>query len=150
MNWAESTPSHFRFAVKLWRGITHYRKLRNSGEFTLRFLEAVDVIPENRRAPLLVQLPPNQTRDIAKLESYIEEFRSFPGSNWRLAVEFRNADWLTTEVRRMLDQHEVALCIHDMRGRGETSDPNDAPFVYIRRHGSAEGRYAGSYSPEAL
>jgi uncharacterized protein YecE (DUF72 family) len=37
-----------------------------------------------------------------------------------------------------------------MNGRGAVDEANNAPFVYIRRHGTAEGRYAGSYSPEDL
>jgi uncharacterized protein YecE (DUF72 family) len=37
-----------------------------------------------------------------------------------------------------------------MRGRADTDTPNDAPVVYVRRHGSGEGRYSGSYSPQAI
>ena len=40
--WQEATPERFKFALKLWRGITHYKKLTNSGEFTRRFLEVAD------------------------------------------------------------------------------------------------------------
>lgn len=32
--WQAATPEHFLFAPKLWRGITHYRKLKNAGTFT--------------------------------------------------------------------------------------------------------------------
>ena len=37
-----------------------------------------------------------------------------------------------------------------MQGRAAATVANDAPFVYIRRHGSAHQLYAGSYSPEAI
>lgn len=148
--WQQATPSSFLFALKLWRGITHYRKLKNAGNLTERFLESAEVLPQNRRAPLLIQLPPNQGRDTAKLEAYIREFRSLARTRWQIAVEFRNSNWLEPEVYRALDRLHVALCIHDMAGRGATDQPNDAPHVYIRRHGSADGRYAGSYSPEAI
>jgi uncharacterized protein YecE (DUF72 family) len=37
-----------------------------------------------------------------------------------------------------------------MVGRAATNEPNDAPFLYIRRHGTAAGPYAGSYSEQQL
>jgi uncharacterized protein YecE (DUF72 family) len=148
--WQAGTPSGFVFALKLWRGITHYRKLRNAGDLTERFLESVEALPVSRRAPLLIQLPPNQGKDLPKLEEYVREYRALAPTRWDIAVEFRNAGWLQPDVYHALDRLRVALCLHDMAGKGDTGTPNDAPFVYIRRHGSAEGRYAGSYSPEAL
>jgi uncharacterized protein YecE (DUF72 family) len=148
--WHQGTPAGFRFALKVWRGITHYRKLRNAGDLTTRFVDVVELLPSNRRGPLLIQLPPNQGKDVDKLCAYVEEFRSLAQTRWDIAVEFRNAAWLAPDVYAMLDRLGVALCIHDMRGKGETDTPNDASFVYVRRHGTAEGPYAGSYSPEAI
>jgi uncharacterized protein YecE (DUF72 family) len=37
-----------------------------------------------------------------------------------------------------------------MIGKADTDVPNDAAFVYVRRHGTQGGRYAGSYSPEQI
>jgi uncharacterized protein YecE (DUF72 family) len=148
--WREATPSFFRFALKLWRGITHYRKLKNAGEFTSSFLGVVEAMPRDRRAPLLIQLPPSQGRDIEKLRAYVLELREIAESPWPIAVEFRNGSWLDADVYRTLDKLDVAMCIHDMRGRAASDRPNEASFVYVRRHGSAGGRYAGSYSPEQI
>jgi uncharacterized protein YecE (DUF72 family) len=148
--WAESTPEHFRFALKLWRGITHYRKLRNSETFTANFLEVAEHMPAERRAPLLIQLPPNQGKDVPKLIEYVRDLRRVSDKHWLVSVEFRNNDWLDEETYEALDREDVALCIHDMAGKGNTDQPNKANFVYVRRHGSGEGRYAGSYSPEQL
>jgi uncharacterized protein YecE (DUF72 family) len=149
-NWIRGTPDRFLFALKLWRGITHYRKLKNSADLTERFLEPADAVPQHRRAPLLIQLPPNQGLDTARLETYIAELRQLSGGSWQIAVEFRHDDWLTVAVYRLLDRLAVALCIHDMAGRGATGQPNDAPFVYVRRHGSSDQHYAGSYSTERI
>lgn len=149
-SWQESTPEHFVFALKLWRGITHYRKLKAAGDLTERFLQSSEALPVNRRAPLLIQLPPNQGKDLPKLEEYVREYRELAPTNWDIAVEFRNASWLEADVYQSMDRLEVAICIHDMIGKGATDEVNDAPFVYVRRHGSAGGRYAGSYSPEAI
>jgi uncharacterized protein YecE (DUF72 family) len=41
------------------------------------------------------------------------------------------------------------MCVHDMAGRGDTTEPNDVPFVYVRRHGPS-GRYAGDYTADHI
>lgn len=149
--WQRGTRPGFRFALKLWRGITHYRKLRASGDLTLRFLESAEMLPENRRAPLLIQLPPNQGPDVPKIVDWVHEFRSLSPTTWQLAFEFRNDTWLQTpELVPALDRLGVALCLHDMQGKAAATEPGDAPFVYIRRHGSGGGLYSGSYSPEQI
>jgi uncharacterized protein YecE (DUF72 family) len=148
--WQQATPAQFKFALKLWRGITHYKKLINAAEFTRRFLDVADVLDTKRRGPLLIQLPPNQSKDLAKLDMYLRELRGLLTTRWNVALEFRHDSWLDPEVYRLLDKHRGALCIHDMPGKAATTTPNDAPFIYMRRHGTAEGRYAGSYSEEQL
>jgi uncharacterized protein YecE (DUF72 family) len=149
-SWQQATPPSFVFALKLWRGITHYRKLKNAADLTSRFLATAERLDEGRRAPLLIQLPPNQGLDCEKLAAYIEEFRSLSPTEWRIAVEFRNDAWLHSSVYAKLDRLGVALCVHDMAGKAATPHPNNVPFVYVRRHGTAEGRYAGSYSASQI
>lgn len=146
-SWAQKTPPHLRFALKLWRGITHYRKLKNAGDLTRRFLESAEAMPQNRRGPLLIQLPPNQGLDLDKLIAYVHEFRSLASTAWQLAVEFRRSEWLAPTVYEATSRLDVAICLHDMAGRGETECSNSASFVYVRRHGSG---YSGSYSPEQI
>jgi uncharacterized protein YecE (DUF72 family) len=148
--WQEATPPHFKFAIKLWKGITHYKKLLNAPEFTRRFLEVSNVLEPDRRAPLLIQLPPNQRKDISKLDNYLTELNALFTHPWDVAVEFRNDTWLAPDVYALLDKHKAALCLHDMVGKAAVDEPNDAPFLYIRRHGTAAGPYAGSYSAEQL
>jgi uncharacterized protein YecE (DUF72 family) len=148
--WQEATPKHFRFALKVWRGITHYRKLKNAADLTSRFLDVAEALEPSRRAPLLLQLPPNQGRDIEKLAVYLEELRTIAGPSWQVAVEFRKDEWLHPDVYKALDRQGAALCLHDMPGKAATVEPNDVNFVYVRRHGTAGGRYAGSYSEDQL
>ena len=106
------------------------------------------MIPE-RRAPLLIQLPPNLAKNISRLTDYIAEYRALAQSAWEIAVEFRHDSWIDSETRHALDRAGAALCLHDMAGHGDTFTPNDVPFVYIRRHGSA-ARYSGNYGPEQI
>src|SRR4051794_26614710 len=111
--WATIAPGGFRFAVKLWRGITHYRKLVNSGTFLENFLEVADALPPVMRAPVLIQLPPNQGKDIDKLRNFLHEFRDIADERWRVAVEFRNPQWLSDDVYGVLAQAGAAVCLHD-------------------------------------
>jgi uncharacterized protein YecE (DUF72 family) len=148
--WPAQTPEGFTFAAKLWRGITHYKKLIGCAPYLENFFEAVGEIPKARRAPMLIQLPPGQGLDLAKFKAFWRDYRNAGGRGWITAVEFRHSSWLTEDVYRWLAEHSVAVCIHDMRGRGETDVPNDAPFVYMRRHGSGEGRYSGDYTAQQI
>jgi uncharacterized protein YecE (DUF72 family) len=107
-------------------------------------------LQENRRAPLLIQLPPTQGKNTEKLRAFFSDLRAAAPSRWRYAVEFRNNSWLSDDVYKLLDDEGAALCLHDMHGAGATNQPNQALFIYMRRHGSGEGKYAGSYSPEQI
>jgi uncharacterized protein YecE (DUF72 family) len=134
----------FRFAVKLWRRITHERRLRNCGEDLAFFFSVVNGFGP-RRGPLLVQLPPSLRRDEGLLDDFLTELKqAAKPARWKIAVEFRHKDWLCDSVYRLLDRQRAAIVLADMP-RCECTEPNDAKFVYIRRHGPG-GRYRGRYT----
>lgn len=146
-HWASLAPTGFEFALKMWRGITHYNKLKNAGRNIEKFLTVAELMPPHLRAPMLIQLPPNQGIDVEKLDLFFQQWKSSTESKWRLAVEFRHDSWLTPETVAVLNRHKAALCLHDMVGKGSVSELlNDSPFVYVRRHGPGDGRYSGRYS----
>ncbi len=143
--WREVTGPGFRFAVKLWGTVTHRKRLRAAGTEIRSFLAAVQDLGE-KRGPLLVQLPPSFRKDAERLDRFLGELaRASARSPWRVAVEFRHPDWLDEEVYGILDRHGAAVCLADLPICPIT-EPNDAPFVYVRRHGP-RGRYRGSYPP---
>ena len=146
--WCQLTPSRFRFAVKLWRRITHEKRLADCANELRSFLDLFKPLAR-KRAPLLVQLPPSLRPDLDRLEPFLTELKRALGrSRWRVAVEFRNDAWRCDRVYRLLDDFGVALCLADMP-RCPFTEPNDAAFVYIRRHGPAGG-YRASYSDNQL
>ena len=150
-NWGDAAPPGFEFALKMWRGITHYNKLRNAGPNLARFLEVAEALAPIRRAPMLLQLPPNQRIDLPKLDQFLSEFAGASDRHWRLAVEFRHDSWLEPQTLATLDRHDAGLCVHDMRGQGAVVESNQQPtFVYVRRHGSGDARYGGSYTAEEI
>jgi uncharacterized protein YecE (DUF72 family) len=63
-------------------------------------------------------------------------------------VEFRDPSWYVDEVFAALEEHGVALCLHDRLG-AVTPMRVIGPFVYVRFHGPT-GAYAGGYSAAAL
>ena len=142
--WRDVTPARFRFAVKLWRRVTHEKRLSDCAVELRDFLATVCEL-RARRGPLLVQLPPSLRRDRVQLGDFLTELkRAARRSRWRIAVEFRHAEWICDQVYELLDRFNAALCLADMP-RCPTTEPNDAGFVYVRRHGPG-GRYRGPYS----
>ncbi len=158
--WRRVTGARFRFAVKMWRRITHDRKLANCRAELESFL-AVPAELGPRCGPLLVQLPPSLHEDAARLDGFLallsevgsavrnggstRKARASRRTGWRVAVEFRHPSWLCAEVLEVLTRHGAALCLADLP-RCPITEPNDAPFVYMRRHGPAGG-YCGCYTP---
>jgi uncharacterized protein YecE (DUF72 family) len=95
----------------------------------------------NLLEPILVQLPPNWDVNIDRLVGFL---KAAPGSV-RWSFEFRDTQWLCDEVFAILQQHNTALCIHDMienHPRRVTAD-----WICLRFHGD---HYSGSYTPQAL
>ena len=143
-NWQAAAPPGFLFAMKLWRGITQFRKLNDPAGFLEQFLLGVEPMPASKRGPLLVQLPPSMGMHLQRLDSFLIELeRQTRQSPWRVAVEFRHRSWLVEPVYRLLTEHGAAVALADM-ARCPITEPNDIDFIYVRRHGGwnhPEGRY---------
>ncbi|MBI4579243.1 MAG: DUF72 domain-containing protein [Planctomycetes bacterium] len=146
--WREATGSRFLFAIKLWRRITHERKLADCEQELRDFLSRVEAFGP-KRGPLLIQLPPSLHRDDERLDGFLNAFKAVGGkARWRFAVEFRHPSWLATPVYALLDGHGAACVLADL-ARCPIVEPNDSPFFYVRRHGPG-GAYRGCYSADHL
>ena len=142
--WVQMSGSRFRFAVKLWRRITHEKRLADCSRELGDFFAVVNALG-SKRGPVLVQLPPTMRKDVGRLDSFLTEVKETTGrARWKVAVEFRHADWLCEEVRHLLDRHRAALCLADLP-QCPITEPNHAAFVYMRRHGPGGG-YRGCYT----
>ena len=146
--WHGMVGSDFRFAVKLWRMITHRKRLRDCRRHLEDFFKVAAGFGR-KRGPLLVQLPPSTHKDLDLLDDFLAELRTVIGrKKWRIAVEFRHASWCCDEATALLNRHHAALCLADMP-RSPFTEPGLTDFVYIRRHGPG-GRYRGRYSGEHI
>ena len=145
ISWRRRLPPGFLLSVKAPRGLTHGKKLYSPEVWVDRIIQCWHEL-RDRRAVLLVQLPPSMERDDARLSYFLDRL-----PDWiRVTVEFRHDSWHTEDVFRLLEHHGAAYCI--------TSGANlpcilraTAPFVYLRMHGpDHQHLYGGSYSDADL
>lgn len=114
--WCEQTPPSFRFCFKFPRAITHDRRLRDAGDETRAFLDALAPLGP-RLGPCFVQLPPTfGPADLAVLGAYLDALP--PGA---YAVEVRHAAFFSdTEARARLDdmlrRRDIDRVLLDTRG----------------------------------
>lgn len=141
--WRSSVPEGFVFAVKASRFITHMKKLTDPTTSTALFFERIALLGE-KLGPILFQLPPRWRANPERLNSFLA---ALPGGH-RYAFEFRDADWMTTEIYQILERHHAALCVFHFN-RQTAPLQTTADFAYIRLHGPG-GPYQGSYSSSEL
>jgi uncharacterized protein YecE (DUF72 family) len=146
--WRRQVPSDFVVAVKASRFLTHMKKLRDPDEPLARLFSRAGALGRVL-GPVLYQLPGNFRRDLPRLEAFLQALpRTSGGRSIRHVVEFRHPSWYLGETFQMLQERQIALCLHDKEG-SRISEPLIGPFVYVRFHGTS-GRYHGSYGSREI
>lgn len=138
--WHDAAPPGFRYALKFSRYGSHMKKLKDPQDSIGHFLARADRL-KAYAGPILVQLPPRWHADPGRLRAFLEA----APRRYRWAVEMREPSWLSDEIYGVLEDHDAALCIHDMLAdhpRRLTAD-----WTYVRFHGD---HYQGSYSEAEL
>jgi uncharacterized protein YecE (DUF72 family) len=130
-DWAARTPDDFVWAIKASRYLTHIRRLREPKEPVRRLVDRLEGLGA-KCGPVLLQLPPTLQIDLESLEAALAAFPE----GMRLAVEPRHVSWFTSEMRKLLERRQAALCLVDRPG---VRPPKwaTAPWGYVRFH---EGR----------
>lgn len=130
--WIALTPDHFTFAPKVHRQITHRSRLKpDCYEFVRVLLNRLAPLEERGRlGPLLIQLPPNLSRDEERLARFLEQLPQ--GLRW--AIEFRHESWYEPAVETILRQFNVSLVAADTDERpAECRDTADFWYIRLRR-----------------
>ena len=143
--WRRRLPDGFRLSVKAPRGLTHGKRLYAPEAWAARIAACWHELG-SKRAVLLVQLPPAQARDDARLAYFLQ---SLPG--WmRVAVELRHPSWQHEDVFTLLERRAAGYCV--MSGAGLPCILRaTADFAYVRMHGPDQHHlYAGSYGNDSL
>jgi uncharacterized protein YecE (DUF72 family) len=109
--WAERTPAHFRFALKMPQEITHERRLREVDDLLELFLDRAHVLGP-KLGPVLIQLGPDfAPTELPALAQFLDKLPA----DARFAVEFRQRGWINDTVMQTLADHNVALALTDAR-----------------------------------
>jgi len=127
--WANSTPEHFRFAIKASRRITHMARLNAETS-----AEAVGFLYKNlaalgdKRGPVLFQLPPFLKKDIPRLTAFLALLPEDHGATF----EFRNGTWFDDEVYGVLKGAGASLCLSEREDNAPPPLVETAPWGYVR------------------
>lgn len=143
--WRDAVPAGFVFSLKLGAFGTHRKKLLDPSSWLPRHVERAKLLGEHL-GPTLVQMPPNWSRNTARLDEMLSV--APPDLDW--AVELRDRSWLSDDVFEVLERHGAALCIHDLLDDHPTIITTS--WTYVRCHGPAATArpYRGRYGPARL
>ncbi len=140
INWVETAPPGFTFALKFPRAISHDKRLVNASEESLAFLDALRALGP-AAAPAFLQLPPQLTRKTGgkPLAAYLD-WLAVQASDLRIAVEVRAADLMTPAFAAYVAERGFALVLADRQGAPDLYDTwleivqagKAPPFAFIR------------------
>ncbi|MGC9049092.1 MAG: DUF72 domain-containing protein [Patescibacteria group bacterium] len=155
-NWAARVPEKFLFSIKVWRRITHFKKLKNIKKDLKVFFERVLALKE-KLGPFLLQFPSNFQAKEENIKR-LRQFGQFIREDLRLnlskftkchfALEFRHQSWFNKKVYQILKKYNLALCWADTPYY-PYEEIVTADYVYIRLHGHTE-LYASKYTKKQL
>jgi uncharacterized protein YecE (DUF72 family) len=133
--WRAHVPEGFSFALKIPQEITHERRLKDTTVLLRRFVDRISQL-ENRLGPLLVQLSPGFRASDAN-RAVLKDFIASLPEDFRWAVEFRHAGWMTPATFELLKSRNVATVL--VQGRwiaremmADLALEPTADFAYVR------------------
>ena len=140
INWVETVPDGFTFALKFPRAISHDKRLTNVSEESLAFLDAVRSLGP-AAGPAFLQLPPQLTRKNSgkPLAAYLD-WLAVQSAGMRIAVEVRAADLMTPAFAAYIAERGFALVLADRQGQpdlyelwhGLVQEGKAPPFAFVR------------------
>ncbi len=140
LQWLDSVPEGFTFALKAPRSITHEKRLVGCEQETLAFLDVLRSLGE-AAGPGFLQFPPNFTRQgEGRTLARFLDWLAPQLQGLRLAVEVRSPDLMTPAFAAFLAQRGMALVLVDRVGTPDLAplwtpllEAGQAPgFVHVR------------------
>ncbi len=138
--WAQTTPGHFRFSVKLNQRFTHKSDLIIEREDLMASLMVIKELGE-KMGPLLLQFPAGQNFHAERMDKFYEAIRAV--HEGPVVLEARNLTWMFRDAIKLMKKYRISKV---------TADPEKCPgefeneIEYYRLHGSPE-MYISDYSP---
>ncbi len=128
-NWAKLTPATFRFAIKASRRITHMARLKaDSAADSVAFLYKNLQVLQDKRGPVLFQLPPFLKKELPRLK----DFLALLPQGHNAAFEFRNDSWFADDVYDALKGAGASLCLSEREDNAPPPLVETAPWGYVR------------------
>jgi uncharacterized protein YecE (DUF72 family) len=143
IQWQETAPAGFCFAVKASRYITHMKKLTDPAEPVAGFIERMSLLGD-KLGPILFQLPPRWHVNVQRLRDFLQVLPA----GYRYAFEFRDPSWFDPQVYTALADRDAAFCIYHLDGRLSPKTIT-TDLIYVRLHGP-DGPYQGCYDTPTL
>jgi uncharacterized protein YecE (DUF72 family) len=127
--WAQTTPEHFRFAIKATRRITHDGRLKaDAVADPLGYLYSTLDALGSKLGAVLFQLPPNLKKDVPRLV----DFLALLPAHHRAAFEFRNDSWFDDAVYDVLKGAGASLCFSEREDNAPPPLVETASWGYVR------------------
>jgi uncharacterized protein YecE (DUF72 family) len=171
--WYDATPSHFQFALKGSRFITHMKKLKDVDTALANFFASGVLLLREKLGPILWQFPPQLAFHEEKFASFLEllprtttqaaqlarrhdhrikgraVLKADAERPLRHAFEVRHGSFLDPAFVQLLRKHNAALVFADTAGWWPYAEDVTADFVYLRLHGASE-LYTSGYGDDEL
>ena len=129
--WVRDTPPDFRLCLKAQRALTYsaagFPKDIVARDFGTRMLPLGD-----RAGPVLLQFPPTQKRNPGLLELLLANLGR------PVAVEFRDAGWLDSEIYEVVERHGCAVVVTDQEDWPLADAAGAFRYYRLRREYSEE------------
>ncbi|AYV82238.1 MAG: DUF72 domain-containing protein [Homavirus sp.] len=149
-SWYNTTPSNFKFCIKVHNYITHYKKLHNIDSYLKEFLLNLKPL-KDKLACLLFQFPKqfvcsekNLTR-LVHLSSLLKRMVK----HITVAVEFRHPSWSKIIGKLNELNFVVVSSYYNHIGFSPLLSQNISNTIYIRLHGGKK-MYVGRHSTKVL
>lgn len=142
--WYADSPPGFTFAVKAYRGITHYNKFNNVQDRVNELYQVITDGLQEKLGPVLFQMPPNFVYSEERLEKILRSL----DPTFTNVVEMRHESWWRADVYAELAKRNISFC-----GMSHPTLPSDViqntSTLYYRLHGNQQ-LYASAYTPDEL
>lgn len=145
--WAATVPDDFLFCTKLYRGITHFKKLKNPEADLQVFFERMAPL-QPHLAMVLVQLPPSLAFNPEIVASFYEALKIYQ-PDYNFALEARHKSWFTDESLLMMSEAGITHVISDAGNFYVGHKTVTTDKVYIRMHGR-NALFSSSYTHNEL
>jgi uncharacterized protein YecE (DUF72 family) len=136
-NWYNISPADFKFAVKVPRLITHYKKFSDCIRLIDDFYNLVTNGLKEKLGPVLFQLPPGFSSTNERLELIIKSVHK----GYENAIEFRDKSWWKQKIFTQLKKKHIIFCGIDYPNL-DTKAIVTNQTAYYRFHGQPKLYYS--------